>query len=199
MEQVTLREFGRRKGVSLHTVQHGIASGRIKRLENGKIDWSTQAVAWDKNATPKSFAKETRRDKARTGKPLGKTAQLKDHPPPAPPDDDPEDSGKEPSDEDKRKDMYQGARATLEVIKAQIAKLELEKEQGLLCDKNGVEQGGFAAGRALRDGLMSAVDRLAPTLAAETDRHAVTMILTNEFTRLLEDLNANIKRLLDTH
>lgn len=206
MEHVSLREFGRRKGVSLNTVQHGIDTGRIIRLDNGKIEWESQSRAWDKNATPKSFAKETRRDKARTGKPLGKTAQLKEHPqdaaPPAaapPPSDVPDDAGRAHGDEDKRKDMYQTARASREVIEAQMAKLKLEREQGLLCDKSGIEQAGFASGRALRDGLMSAIDRLAPTLAAETDRHAVTMILTNEFTRLLEDLNANLKRLLDTN
>jgi hypothetical protein len=57
MDLVSLREFARRKGVSLQAVQNGIKSLRVTpvRDASGKcqgLDWDTEAAKWDNNANP---------------------------------------------------------------------------------------------------------------------------------------------------
>ena len=48
-ELVSLREFGRRAGVSLSSVQKAVTAGRIHKEPNGKIDYQKQIENWDRN------------------------------------------------------------------------------------------------------------------------------------------------------
>jgi hypothetical protein len=48
-ELVSLREFGRRIGVSLSSVQKAVTAGRIYKEPNGKIDYKKQIENWNRN------------------------------------------------------------------------------------------------------------------------------------------------------
>lgn len=55
METITLREYARRKGVSLQAVQNALKTGRIVALtdDSGRrtgIDWTSQEAAWEANS-----------------------------------------------------------------------------------------------------------------------------------------------------
>lgn len=48
---VSLREFARQRGVSLAAVQKAIATGRIHKLPDGKIDPKAAGAEWDANTS----------------------------------------------------------------------------------------------------------------------------------------------------
>jgi len=50
VEFVSQSDFARRMGVNLSTVKKALASGRIQKRKDGKIDWSVQSKLWKENA-----------------------------------------------------------------------------------------------------------------------------------------------------
>jgi hypothetical protein len=83
---------------------------------------------------------------------------------------------------------YAEARTIRTVFQAKLARLDFETKQGKLIEADGVRQRISEHVRALRDGLLGLPDRLASTLAAETDQRKVHVLLKAEITRELEAL-----------
>lgn len=52
MAELSLRAYARHRGVTLGAVQKAIATGRIKRLENGKVESETADDEWARNTNP---------------------------------------------------------------------------------------------------------------------------------------------------
>jgi hypothetical protein len=83
---------------------------------------------------------------------------------------------------------YAEARTIRTVFQAKLAKLEFETRQGKLIEADGVRLRISEHVRVLRDGLLGLPDRLASTLAAESDQRKVHVLLKTEIHRELEAL-----------
>jgi hypothetical protein len=93
-----------------------------------------------------------------------------------------------PDDGAPQRTSYAEARTIRTVFQAKLARLDFETKQGKLIEADGVRQRISEHVRALRDGLLGLPDRLASTLAAETDQRKVHVLLKTELTRELEAL-----------
>ena len=83
---------------------------------------------------------------------------------------------------------YAEARTIRTVFQAKLARLDFEVKEGKLIDAAAVRMRISEHVRTLRDGLLGLPDRLASSLAAETDQRKVHVMLKTEITRELEAL-----------
>lgn len=124
-EGISLRAYSRRRGCSLTAVQKAIAAGRIKTLQNGKIDPDVADAQWTENTNA-----SLRRGPA----PAEDVQTSFKSPPPAGRGLPPEataDMGK-PTTNDTR--SFAAARAVREAYAARRAKLQFERESGKVVD-----------------------------------------------------------------
>lgn len=84
---------------------------------------------------------------------------------------------------------YFRARAIRESYLARLAKIEFEERTAKLVSRDEVQVAAFTNGRTVRDNLLNIPDRLAATLAAETDADRVHHLLSAEIRRALEELS----------
>lgn len=82
---------------------------------------------------------------------------------------------------------YQGSKATREHYEALKRKLEYEKLEGSLLERDAVERALTEAGRMLRDSIMAVPIRIAGQTVAMTDAHAIEKLIANELRRALEN------------
>lgn len=75
-------------------------------------------------------------------------------------------------------------------LQAQLAQLELDERQGKLVRANEVRAEAFRMAREVRNALALLPNRLAPMLAAETDPHTIRQVLAQEISAALESLAA---------
>ena len=85
------------------------------------------------------------------------------------------------------------SRAVRELYLARMAKLDFEERSGTLVRLVEVENALFVVVRVLRDGLLSLPDRLAASLAAETDAAQVRSILRKEIWDGLTELSNSLE------
>jgi phage terminase Nu1 subunit (DNA packaging protein) len=97
----------------------------------------------------------------------------------------------EPGDE-----TYAAQRTRLTKYKAELAKIELARQNDELVDSESLKSDSFSAHRKLRDGLYSFVDSLSGPFAAESDPHKLRVLFRAEIDNLLTDLTEEIKHLL---
>lgn len=81
---------------------------------------------------------------------------------------------------------YARARAIREQANAELAVLAVAEEKRKLVRVETVEKEGFEVARSIRDALLNIPQKIAPEVAAETDPHAVEIILQREITQALE-------------
>jgi len=80
-----------------------------------------------------------------------------------------------------------GQARTIEMVfRAKLRRLEYETKQGKLIDAETYRNAAASAFRMFRDNLLGIPDRLATTLAAESDPKKVHLALKNELSRELE-------------
>ena len=89
---------------------------------------------------------------------------------------------------------YQKARALKETVKAQLTKLEYDKETGKVVSRAEVQDAWFRAGRMLRDQLLQLPDRIDARLAdiLNLDEEALkkcNRVLKDEIHKVLEELS----------
>jgi pyruvate/2-oxoglutarate dehydrogenase complex dihydrolipoamide acyltransferase (E2) component len=166
----SLRAYAKHRGVSLAAVEKAIHSGRITPTVGGLIDSDRAAAEWDAKTRPGQ-----RRARAAPAQPR-ETAEA----PAAVPRESPEaaSSGLD----------YFRARAIRESYLARLAKIEFEERTAKLVSRDEVQVAAFTNGRTVRDNLLNIPDRLAATLAAETDVDRVHDLLSVEIRRALEEL-----------
>lgn len=163
-ELIGLREYARRRGVSLAAVQKAIKAGRITTVD-GKIDQEVADIQWGRNTDP-ALAKQPT-----------KAAQ----PPEA---DVPDPSGEEdgaPAD-------YFASKARREAALAETAELDLAVKRGELVRAEDVERRLVTRIIGAREALDSLADRLAPILAAEADAAVVHRTMRAEIRQVMSSL-----------
>lgn len=79
-----------------------------------------------------------------------------------------------------------------ETEKAKLLEIKAKVEAGKFVDVDEIKSAAFRRGRVVRDNLLSIPDRLDAILAAETDRRKVHQILSDEITRVLDELTKPI-------
>jgi len=160
MPLLSLRAYAKHRGVSLAAVQKAIHSGRITPNADGLIDSDRADAEW--NA------------KTRPGQRRAKMV------PPTPPP--------QPAEAPAGSLDYFRARAIRESYLARLAKIEFEERTAKLVSRDEVQVAAFTNGRTVRDNLLNIPDRLAATLAAETDPDRVHHLLSAEIRKALEEL-----------
>jgi len=161
MPLLSLRAYAKHRGVSLAAVQKAIHSGRITPNADGLIDSDRADAEW---------AAKTRPGQRRAR--------------PAPP------SAREPAEATGAGGLdYFRARAIRESYLARLAKIEFEEKTAKLVSRDEVQVAAFTRGRVVRDNLLNIADRLAATLAAESDVDRVHRILSDEMRMALDVLD----------
>jgi hypothetical protein len=179
-ELVSLREYARRRGVSHSSVRRAVRSGRITTVA-GKIDPARADIEWAENTDL------TKPRNSVTGVPK----LVRDPVGPA-----------EPMDLDGPGEIdspagssapgsargYARARAAREAYEARLAKAKYERLMGQLISADEVRVTAFNRARRTRDLLLALPDRLAPVLSATKNSEECHRILTEELTRICEEL-----------
>ena len=158
MPVLSLRAYAKHRGVSLTAVQKAIHSGRISTTADGKIDSDRADTEWKA---------KTRPGQRRTPRPTAAPS--------------PEPTGVGGLD-------YFRARAVRENYLARLAKIEFEEKTAKLISRDEVQVAAFTKGRTARDNLLNIPDRVAATVAAESDADLVHQILTEEIRKALDEL-----------
>ncbi len=174
-ELVSLREYARRRGISHVAVHKAIKAGRISTVD-GKIDPAQADREWIENTDQSKPRNRV------TGKP--KQARRAGEP-------------SEPMDLGGSEDAqggngtatgYAKARAARELYQAQLAKLELDRQRGVLIRADEVRVGAFNMARKARDQLIALPERVAAVLAATDDAAEVQRILEEEIERICQEI-----------
>lgn len=160
MPLLSLRAYAKHRGVSHAAVQKAIRSGRIATNADGLIDSERADAEW--NA------------KTRPGQRRGKQAQP---------------ATNEPAEAPVAGGLdYFRARAIRENYLARLAKIEFEEKTAKLISRDEVQVAAFTKARTVRDNLLNIPDRVAATLAAESDADKAHQILTGEIRKALDEL-----------
>ena len=181
---VSLREFARRRGVSLTAVQKAIESGRVtavRRDEHNRlvaIEADLATAQWNANTDPAEAAKSG------TVLDVGAEASVVD-----PTDALPAPSGGAVVNFPRDPEGYYKARAQRERFAALEAERVYLKAIGDLVSRGDLERVNAQRYRAVRDKLLNIADRVAAALAAEKDPARVHAELTKEIKRVLQDLS----------
>ncbi len=189
---ISLREFARRRDVTLQAVQKAIATKRItdaavRRDDTGRlkaIDADQAAIDWHRNTDPELAL--------RTGTVIPPPASVVDVA--AVPADALRQLALPASDaaavdrpplED---DSFRRDRAENERLKKVNAELDLAERLKLLVPVDAVRRVAFESSREIHDTLIRLPDRLAPLIAAETDPVKIHALMTHEIRGALNAL-----------
>ena len=212
-KMISLREFARRRGVSLGAVQKAIKSGRVTAIER---DQHGRTIGIDEAQASEQWAMNTDLvEAARNGKlPMQADRHVTQHyldtPPPrsaAVPDgsasDESQGSGAQhqveqpaaesaaaasaPASSDQAE--YLAARARREQFQAETAKLDHLERLGLLVSSVAVEQEIGEIFSEVRSNTFRIADKLSQSLAAEPDPLRVHRLLSNEFRTVFDELS----------
>jgi hypothetical protein len=197
---ISLREFARRRDVTLQAVQKAIATNRItaaavRRDDTGRlraIDADQAAIDWHRNTDPELalrsgtvipppasvvMASPDVGAPVFAGAPPDAPRQLALSTPDAPAD-------RAPLEDD----SYRRDRAENERLKKVNAELDLAERLKLLVPVAAVRRAAFESSREIHDTLIRLPDRLAPLLAAEVDPVKIHALMTHEIRGALNAL-----------
>jgi hypothetical protein len=189
MEIITLREYARRKEVSLTAVQKAVENGRIRAEVDpatGRrtgIDWDSQAPAWEANSKHPQKRPHTlaggrpRNDGAPPAPPARRSAPAA---PPAP----------EPEGEvaDRPGMSLADIQRARELVKLQIDNEKLKEVRGETVPTAEVEKQGRTLASAIIGGLYNIPDRISDELAGMSEPHAIHALLLQEIDRVVSEL-----------
>ena len=179
MEPMSLRAYAKHRGVSLRAVQKAIASGRISKREDGRLDAEAADANWARNTAPRP------QPPSKSAKPAASRLNVQHHvvvPTREPGEPARLETGLE----------YSKARAVRESYLARLTKIDFEERSGKLVSRDEVQVTAFNRFRQFRDGMLNIADRLAAVLAAERDPSKVHELLMCEIRKaLLEFADAN--------
>jgi len=189
---ISLREFARRRGVSLGAVQKAIKTGRVTAVEH---DQRGRTIGIDEALASEQWAKNTDLvEAARNGKlpmqapaareldmPLANSAAVEEAPAAAP--------ASAPASGSADQAEYLAARAKREGFQAETAKLDHLERLGLLVSSVAVEQEIGEIFGEVKSNVFRIADRRAQVLAAETDPVRVHRLLSDEFRMVFDELS----------
>lgn len=158
---ISIRAYGRHRGVSDAAVRKAIKSGRISKEPDGTIDPDKADAQWDKN-TDVAQQREPKRKAVSSAAIDAVNDTLQEQGVSA--------GGT----------TYMQARAANEVLKAQTNRLRLQQLKKELVDRSSALAHVFKLARAERDAWISWPARISSQMAAELDVDAHTMHVTLE-------------------
>jgi hypothetical protein len=170
-ELIGLREYARRRGVTLGAVQKAIKSGRIRAID-GKIDPEVADFQWSRNTDAAQ-----QRGQAAVASMASAAAIVPRAPRP------------EPGDDVAGPQLLE-SRARREQALAELAELELAEKRGELVPVADIRRALVPKLLGVRDALDTLADRLAPLLAAEADPAKVYAVLKAEHRQILAQLSS---------
>ncbi|UZW61846.1 elements of external origin [Lysobacter enzymogenes] len=175
---ISIRAYGRHRGVSDTAVHKAIKSGRITALADGSIDAARADAEWAASTDPEQSTLGARTRPARA---RATAAAFADDSAPGAP------SG----------NSYAQARTANEVLKAQHHKLRIAQLRGELIDRQQAVGQVFALARAERDAWLNWPARISSMLAAElgVDPHVMHVALEREVRQHLSELGDFVARL----
>lgn len=175
---ISIRAYGRHRGVSDTAIHKAIKSGRITALADGTIDAARADAEWDASTDP---AQSTLGVRSRTARARAATAAFAEDMPASAP----------------ASNSYAQARTANEVLKAQHHKLRIAQLRGELIDRQQAVGQVFALARAERDAWLNWPARISSMLAAELgiDPHAMHVALEREVRQHLSELGDFVARL----
>jgi hypothetical protein len=183
-ELISMREFGRRLGVSANAVSKAVKARRI-HLVQGKLDADAAARDWAANTNAGQRMAAAARAGAAAGLPradpgltpgdAGATATLL--------------GGMPEQVVNGSAAVYGHARALREGYVAQLAKLEWERESGKVVEADKVRTDAFNIARRAREMILALPARLAPVLAGESNSFEVQRILTDELRLVCDEIS----------
>lgn len=173
---ISQREYARLRGITHSAVQKAITARRISTVD-GKIDPEVADREWKENTD------QSKPSNIVTGRPKHRRHPNQPAAPMPLGDAFPGGTTGPPSK------GYAQARAVRESYDARLRKLEFEQRNGKLIDADEVRVVAFNRARRTRDLLLAVPDRLAPILVAVTDPIECHRVLTEEITRVCEELS----------
>jgi hypothetical protein len=183
-ELISLREYARRKNVSLTAVQNAIKSGRITPAsyhDSGRIkeiDWETQEAAWEAN----SKAPQKRPHTNAGGRP-----RLDGMPPAAPARQAPGAPADAPTDGKGGMSLADIQRAR-EMVKLQIDNEKLKEVRRESVSAAEVEKQGAKLAAVVIRHLYAIADKIADELAGMSDPHAIAALITSQIDEAVGEL-----------
>lgn len=179
-ELISLREYARRRSVSLQAVQRAIASNRISVVLDAegkpKINPATADLEWEKNTKhqhrPHDLARDLQKEVCHER--LGKSMT---------------DPSVKPNLAVEEPMSYSESRTVREAYEARLVKLEYETKIGNLISAEEVKHKYYQILRTTRDAILNIPDRISSLIAAENDTSKVHLILTQELRLALEELS----------
>lgn len=188
------RAYARHRGVSHTAVQKAIRDGRLsKAIVKGKIDPTIADEEWELNTDPSTSSNSV------TGDP-GNAMPAKRRRGKAPPMPMDLDGAKGRSAKggggngdggngEAHDTSYSTARTAREVYNAQLAKLKLDEQLGILVKADDVRVAAYNEAKRARDQLVAMPARVAPMIAAITDASEVLRILEDEIEAICRELS----------
>lgn len=180
---ISIRAYGRHRGVSDTAVHKAIKAGRISTLRDGTIDAEVADAQWDLN-TDQAQQRKVRKPKTKAVPQAAVTAV--------------EETLKESSNEQSGGTTYMQARTANEVLKAQTNRLKLQQLKKELVDRSKALSHVFRIARSERDAWVGWPARVSAQMAAdlEVDAHKMHVTLENYVREHLSEL-ADIKPKVD--
>lgn len=188
------RKYAEYRGVSESAVRKAIASGRISVLDDGTIDPVTADAQWDSQTDPaKQRGAHARDQSAATA---ASTARVKGATKPVPRsaiesvNETLTEAGEAPAAGEGEVSFLR-ARMANEVLKAQTAKVKLQKLKKELVDRARSESLVFDLGRRERDSWLNWPPRVAANMAAElgVEAHRMEVVLDKYLKAHLSELS----------
>lgn len=170
---MTLMEFARHRDLSHVRVMAILKEGRLEgcyvrdNLDRVHFDAKKCDEVLDRDPSPQELAARERKRQQRSG-----------HENPLDPD-----TSKSPEAE---RHSYTAARTANELVKLEIAQLELQELQGKLISTDKVKSDQFVLARTLRDQVLAVPDRISDILAHESDPQRIHRIMTTELREALK-------------
>lgn len=179
MPLITQSEYARQRQISREAVRQAVVAGRISLID-GKIDPEVADIQWEKN---------TRNPKAAFAQPKGPLIERAAVPASTPTMPLPDSATSQT--------VYdlQLARAKREHHEANIAEMRERQKAGELVELQQVHLAYTTLAAQLRSALERIPDKLAPRLAAESDEHAVHLLLMSELDSALMDMARTAEQL----
>ncbi|WP_028714378.1 hypothetical protein [Paracoccus sp. J55] len=177
------REYAKYRGVSESAVRKAISSGRITVLDDGTIDPVTADAQWDTQTDPaKQRGAHARTQQLQTA---ASTARAQGGTKPVPKaaidavNDTLTEAGEAPAPAGEGEVSFLRARMANEVLKAQTAKVKLQKLKGELVDRARSTSLVFDLARRERDAWLNWPPRVAANMAAElgVEAHRMEVVL----------------------
>ena len=179
--EITVAEFGRRRGVTRQTAHNYKQDGRLMLTSDGKrVKYKESLVSLKKTAHMHGFANECHAAKERAEINLNNEKSFDDLK-------DDVNSTQLDLETQNAKDLFDNARALREKSAALQAAAEHEKFMGTLVSLEKIEKILFERSRQCRDGLMTSARSMAPIIAGKQDIAEIENFLTQEYRRLLEN------------